>query len=128
MGCFFSSMGVSLGIMAPLHARPAAARLTDHERRLTPCDTGALPAVAGQYDRVFRACHEPARPCLRPPGPPGERNLNFAPRFRPFYAQEVAGYERELDKLVLPGEFRALTEHPRLQLQACRGCARADGW
>ena len=37
----------------------------------------------------------------------------------------MAGYERELDKLVLPGEFRALTEHPRLQLQACR--LRAGG-
>ena len=76
MGLFFQH-GVSLGIMAPLHARPAAARLTDHERRLTPCDsTGALPAVAGQYDRVFRACHEPARPCLRPPGPPGPRRTS----------------------------------------------------
>ena len=62
-------------------------------------------------------------PPARPAGP--EADLNFAPRFRPFYAQEVAGYERELDKLVLPGEFRALTEHPRLQLQACR--LRAGG-
>ncbi|WP_424625678.1 hypothetical protein [Achromobacter marplatensis] len=61
----------------------------------------------------------PARPAC------SEADLNFAPQFRPFYAQEIAGYERELDKLVLPGEFRALTEQPRLQLQACR--LRAGG-
>lgn len=63
--------------------------------------------------------NRPARPAC------SEADLNFAPQFRPFYAQEIAGYERELDKLVLPGEFRALTEQPRLQLQACR--LRAGG-
>ncbi|KAI3597502.1 hypothetical protein D8I24_6651 (plasmid) [Cupriavidus necator H850] len=57
---------------------------------------------------------QPARSALP------EVDLNFTPRFRPFYAHEISGYERELNKLVLPGEFRALTEQPRLQLQACR--------
>lgn len=54
-----------------------------------------------------------------------EPDLNFAPRFRPFYEAELSGYKAQLDKLVLPGDFRALTMHPRLQLQACR--LRAGG-
>ena len=58
--------------------------------------------------RDSRTISRPARPALP------EADLNFAPRFRPFYAQEISGYERELDKLVLPGEFRALTEQPHL--------------
>ncbi|ASC64500.1 AraC family transcriptional regulator [Achromobacter denitrificans] len=68
-----------------------------------------------------------ASPTTTPPARPAwsEADLNFAPQFRPFYAQEISGYERELDKLVLPGEFRALTAQPRLQLQACR--LRAGG-
>lgn len=69
--------------------------------------------------RDSRTISRPARPALP------EADLNFAPRFRPFYAQEISGYERELDKLVLPGEFRALTEQPHLQLMACR--LRAGG-
>ncbi|WP_066413931.1 helix-turn-helix domain-containing protein [Bordetella ansorpii] len=65
---------------------------------------------------------------LSPPpsaGLPSEPDLNFAPRFRPFYEAELSGYKAQLDKLVLPGDFRALTMHPRLQLQACR--LRAGG-
>ena len=50
---------------------------------------------------------QPANASARPAC--SEADLNFAPQFRPFYAQEIAGYERELDKLVLPGEFRALS-------------------
>ena len=126
MGLFFQH-GVSLGIMAP-HALPAAARLTDHERRLTPCDS--IGRFAGRRRPVRQSVPSMPRarqtmpPPARPAGP--EADLNCAP-VPAFHAQEVAGYERELDKLVLPGEFRALTEHPRLQLQACRLRARADG-
>lgn len=58
------------------------------------------------------------------PGP-AEPDLNFAPRFRPFYETELSGYQAQLDKLVLPGDFRALTAQPRLRLQACR--LRAGG-
>ncbi|MNX17396.1 Transcriptional activator FeaR [compost metagenome] len=54
-----------------------------------------------------------------------EPDLNFAPRFRPFYEAELSGYKAQLDKLVLPGDFRALTTQPRLHLQACR--LRAGG-
>ncbi|SSW71659.1 helix-turn-helix transcriptional regulator [Achromobacter agilis] len=69
--------------------------------------------------RASQTMNQAARPAL------SEVDLNFAPQFRPFYAQEISGYQRELDKLILPGEFRALTEQPRLQLQACR--LRAGG-
>lgn len=52
-------------------------------------------------------------------------DLNFAPRFRPFYEAELSGYQAQLDKLVLPGDFQPLTLQPRLHLQACR--LRAGG-
>lgn len=60
-----------------------------------------------------------------PATPQPEPDLNFAPRFRPFYEAELSGYKAQLDKLVLPGDFRALTMQPRLHLQACR--LRAGG-
>ncbi|MET0185490.1 MAG: AraC family transcriptional regulator, partial [Achromobacter sp.] len=56
---------------------------------------------------------------------PVEADLNFAPQFRPFHAGELSGYQAQLAKLVLPGDVRALTSHPRLHLQACR--LRAGG-
>lgn len=70
-----------------------------------------------------------ARQTVNPSARPAcsEADLNFAPQFRPFYAQEIAGYERELDKLVLPGEFRALTERPGCYCRPA-GCARAGWW
>lgn len=63
-----------------------------------------------------------------PPAPSAahvEADLNFAPQFRPFHAGELSGYQAQLDKLVLPGDMRALTSQPRLHLQACR--LRAGG-
>lgn len=56
---------------------------------------------------------------------PAEADLNFAPQFRPFHAGALSGYQAQLDKLVLPGDVRALTSQPRLHLQACR--LRAGG-
>lgn len=62
---------------------------------------------------------------VSPPFSASEPDLNFAPRFRPFYEAELSGYKAQLDKLVLPGDFSALTMQPRLHLQACR--LRAGG-
>lgn len=67
----------------------------------------------------------PASSSLSATGFEPDPDLNFAPRFRPYYEAELAGYKARLDKLVLPGDFRALTTRPRLHLQACR--LRAGG-
>jgi len=62
---------------------------------------------------------------LPPAASQQEPDLNFAPRFRPFYEAELSGYQARLNKLVLPGDFLPLTLQPRLHLQACR--LRAGG-
>ncbi|KAG1239482.1 hypothetical protein G6F68_018593 [Rhizopus microsporus] len=63
MSLFFQH-GVSLGIMAQLHARQRGLQLTDHERGLTQCDRTAgvfRPLSAGPTENSEHAQRQPDR-------------------------------------------------------------------
>ena len=47
-------------------------------------------------------------------------DLNFAPKFRPFYHEDVQGFGSALDALAYPGDLCTRGRDPQFSLQACR--------